>query len=132
MPASRNARAITFAPRSCPSRPGFATSTRIFRLVPTVIVYSSLAISSRSALATASLLIIPDAPGLGKPPRDTAGGMRQPAGFPAWGAALRGQPAPNGDREYANRSGQILGDRGGATGREWGPRIREWIGADLG
>lgn len=30
MPASRNARAITFAPRSCPSNPGFAISTRIF------------------------------------------------------------------------------------------------------
>src|ERR1700730_7252182 len=31
MPASRKERAITLAPRSCPSRPGFATSTRIFR-----------------------------------------------------------------------------------------------------
>src|ERR1700735_4768444 len=30
IPASRSARAITFAPRSCPSRPGLATSTRIF------------------------------------------------------------------------------------------------------
>src|SRR3954453_21494879 len=30
MPASRNARAITLAPRSWPSRPGFATRTRIF------------------------------------------------------------------------------------------------------
>src|SRR5712692_6902044 len=30
MPASRNARAITFAPRSWPSRPGLATRTRIF------------------------------------------------------------------------------------------------------
>src|SRR5580700_3138863 len=30
MPASRKARAITFAPRSCPSRPGFAINTRIF------------------------------------------------------------------------------------------------------
>ena len=30
MPASRSARAITFAPRSCPSRPGFAITTRIF------------------------------------------------------------------------------------------------------
>src|SRR3954454_24467670 len=30
IPASRSARAMTFAPRSCPSRPGFATSTRIF------------------------------------------------------------------------------------------------------
>src|SRR5579875_283879 len=29
MPASRRARAITFAPRSWPSRPGFAISTRI-------------------------------------------------------------------------------------------------------
>src|SRR5256885_16299354 len=31
MPASRNARAMIFAPRSCPSRPGLATTTRIFR-----------------------------------------------------------------------------------------------------
>src|SRR6478609_6164602 len=29
MPASRNARAMTLAPRSWPSRPGFATNTRI-------------------------------------------------------------------------------------------------------
>src|SRR6266581_5620173 len=29
MPASRNARAMIFAPRSCPSRPGFATTTLI-------------------------------------------------------------------------------------------------------
>src|SRR5436305_14248829 len=33
MPASRSARAITLAPRSCPSSPGFATSTRILRSV---------------------------------------------------------------------------------------------------
>src|ERR1051325_10171348 len=32
IPASRKARAITFAPRSWPSKPGLATSTRIFRL----------------------------------------------------------------------------------------------------
>src|ERR687894_2279453 len=30
IPASRSARAMTFAPRSCPSSPGFATRTRIF------------------------------------------------------------------------------------------------------
>src|SRR5579859_8284923 len=30
MPASRKARAMTFAPRSCPSSPGLATRTRIF------------------------------------------------------------------------------------------------------
>src|SRR5579875_1681344 len=38
MPASRKARASTFAPRSCPSRPGFATRTRIGR---SAIVYDS-------------------------------------------------------------------------------------------
>src|SRR5262245_24569188 len=31
MPASRKARAMIFAPRSCPSRPGFAMTTLIFR-----------------------------------------------------------------------------------------------------
>src|SRR5947209_4942524 len=29
MPASRSARAMILAPRSCPSRPGFATTTRM-------------------------------------------------------------------------------------------------------
>src|ERR1700754_4068226 len=33
MPASRRARAMIFAPRSWPSRPGLATTTRIFWLV---------------------------------------------------------------------------------------------------
>src|SRR3954471_18291143 len=32
IPASRRARAMIFAPRSCPSRPGLATTTRIFRV----------------------------------------------------------------------------------------------------
>src|SRR5919106_7042883 len=32
MPASRSARAMIFAPRSCPSRPGLATTTRILRV----------------------------------------------------------------------------------------------------
>src|SRR5438034_1947841 len=31
MPASRSVRAITLAPRSCPSRPTLATTTRVFR-----------------------------------------------------------------------------------------------------
>src|SRR5215211_3932972 len=33
MPASRSARAMILAPRSCPSRPGLATTTRIFLLM---------------------------------------------------------------------------------------------------
>src|SRR5437764_13303551 len=37
MPASRNARAMIFAPRSCPSRPGLATTTRIFFSVEVLI-----------------------------------------------------------------------------------------------
>src|SRR3954447_8390774 len=32
MPASRRARAMILAPRSCPSKPGLATTTRIFAL----------------------------------------------------------------------------------------------------
>src|SRR3954469_17366417 len=32
MPASRSARAMIFAPRSCPSSPGLATTTRILRV----------------------------------------------------------------------------------------------------
>src|SRR5256885_7491394 len=31
IPASRRTRAMIFAPRSCPSRPGLATTTRILR-----------------------------------------------------------------------------------------------------
>src|SRR5919201_1630563 len=34
IPASRSARAMIFAPRSCPSSPGFATTTRILRPPP--------------------------------------------------------------------------------------------------
>src|SRR3954469_10495896 len=34
MPASRRARAIILAPRSWPSRPGFAMTTRILRAIP--------------------------------------------------------------------------------------------------
>src|SRR3954453_9154723 len=37
IPASRNARAITFAPRSCPSRPGFATTTLIFPAIGRIL-----------------------------------------------------------------------------------------------
>src|SRR6202012_4006559 len=33
MPASRSARAMILAPRSCPSSPGLATTTRILRAV---------------------------------------------------------------------------------------------------
>src|SRR5690242_13687370 len=43
MPASRRARAMILAPRSCPSRPGLATTTRILRAVAASIRPGTLA-----------------------------------------------------------------------------------------
>src|SRR3954449_4001420 len=43
MPASRRARAMILAPRSWPSKPGLATTTRILRAVAVVIGAGSLA-----------------------------------------------------------------------------------------
>src|ERR671926_544199 len=45
IPASRSARAMIFAPRSWPSRPGFAITTRIFRAtrVSLVTLFSAVA-----------------------------------------------------------------------------------------
>src|SRR3954466_1020388 len=42
MPASRRARAMILAPRSCPSRPGLATTTRILRAVAASIARGRL------------------------------------------------------------------------------------------
>src|SRR5215207_8959252 len=42
MPASRSARAMIFAPRSWPSRPGLATTTRILRLLAAALTARSL------------------------------------------------------------------------------------------
>src|SRR5256885_3091332 len=41
MPASRRARAMILAPRSCPSRPGLATTTRILRWVGVAGMFGS-------------------------------------------------------------------------------------------
>src|ERR1022692_649187 len=49
MPASRSARAITLAPRSCPSSPGFATSTRILRSAITTHLTTITQPGARSA-----------------------------------------------------------------------------------
>src|SRR3972149_8828568 len=42
IPASRSPRAITFAPRSCPSSPGFAIRTRIFFAITSTSVEQGL------------------------------------------------------------------------------------------
>src|SRR4051794_8973615 len=43
MPESRRARAMILAPRSCPSKPGLATTTRILRAVAASIAAETLA-----------------------------------------------------------------------------------------
>src|SRR5690348_11639339 len=55
MPASRSARAITFAPRSCPSSPGFATSTRIFCSLAIVVLGTQLGYNNARAESVISL-----------------------------------------------------------------------------
>src|SRR5438477_6666714 len=50
MPASRRARATIFAPRSWPSRPGLATSTRIRRSgIPFLVFVVSVAVRPQAA-----------------------------------------------------------------------------------
>src|SRR3954447_16323438 len=45
IPASRRARAMILAPRSCPSKPGLATTTRILRAVAVLIAGGRLALT---------------------------------------------------------------------------------------
>src|SRR5205823_12605472 len=47
IPASRKARATTFAPRSWPSRPGFAIRTRIFCAIGTTSVQERLFVGAK-------------------------------------------------------------------------------------
>src|SRR5512144_528285 len=77
MPASRRARAMILAPRSCPSRPGLATTTRILRAVAASIRSGTLAVdgarlrqntpmkwaSARRARRPRAGIFIPDEPG---------------------------------------------------------------------
>src|SRR5258708_4095498 len=68
MPASRSARAMTFAPRSWPSSPGFATNTRILR--SSGICVGAGALSHRSVplfLARAGIVVDPAVSGAGAP-----------------------------------------------------------------
>src|SRR5690606_7713231 len=62
MPASRSARTRTFAPRSCPSRPGFAISTLIGGRLVISPVESGIDIEALTCLAT-------QFPGCNQPPK---------------------------------------------------------------
>src|SRR5512146_2720619 len=53
MPASRSARAITFAPRSWPSSPGLATNTRIF-FSPVMLVKDDISLPAKPHLLRSS------------------------------------------------------------------------------
>src|SRR6266542_869134 len=80
MPASRSARAMTFAPRSCPSRPGLAMRTRIGRAMFAKSIKSFAEPSGRQLLrvrfpgsAAVRNLILLFAGHLGKRPRPSLG-----------------------------------------------------------
>ena len=86
MPASRKARAITFAPRSCPSNPGLATRTRIGRVLLALFVVSIAFVST--ILCCDSFVGLFVTGGRGHALRRPACTLRQPAwmGYPGVGA----------------------------------------------
>src|SRR5690242_19767891 len=111
-PASRSARATTFAPRSCPSRPALATMTRI---LPSVSV-TPLRVTTRPDLVHAGNAV----GGVGRDDDRTTGAA----------GAVRGGRRRRGGRGRAGR-GPCLGnlprddlgaDRRGARGRGGGRR----------
>src|SRR3954469_24515132 len=116
MPASRRARAMIFAPRSWPSRPGLATTTRIFRAV--VLMWRAQ--DGTCALAAVSGRL-PDVerhahPGVdGADDAVAAPGVRGRA-VRALGLGRRVEPArAAGDRDVVRgRAGPLPDDRGAA------------------
>src|SRR6267143_418574 len=87
MPASRRARAMILAPRSCPSKPGLATTTRILPL---------------DAASTAGRDATRDARA-GDPPCPPSGGPRTPTG---------GSRRPPVERRGLHVAGRVLARRG--------------------
>src|SRR5687768_4293096 len=81
MPASRSARAMIFAPRSCPSRPGLAITTRIL-LATAAQVYGGEA-QNRGVLA-----------GLAEPGRCAVGLSRRECGAAAAARLRTGRARP--------------------------------------
>src|SRR3954465_12068824 len=82
IPASRNARAMIFAPRSWPSRPGLATTTRVLRAMAWRLNDQRVAGYAREVAARA-------------PNRQALAGLASAR------ASRRGRPAPDGARRCA-------------------------------
>src|SRR4051812_45583263 len=105
IPASRRARAMIFAPRSCPSRPGFATTTRIFLLL------------LPSAMRAGSLTRLSPPPGE-QARADQAEAEQGEQGGPAAGLGKRGAGLPRaGGARRARGSGRAAGGRARGTAR---------------
>src|ERR1700694_3847156 len=102
MPASRSARAMILAPRSWPSRPGLATTTRI-------LLWVLEAVEDMAAGALSIGLGRPGASGAGRAPRGSGGqalGGGEASG--ARGAATAGAHDPSHRGEH--RTGADRGD----------------------
>src|SRR5689334_11743124 len=96
MPASLSALAITLAPRSCPSRPGFAITTRVFLAIGAAVYGGA---SDRRGLL----------PGLAEPRRGAIGLSRRGRRSPGPAGLRRGcarPPAGAGPRLAAYRRGR--------------------------
>src|SRR4051812_13422053 len=96
MPASRSARAMTFAPRSCPSRPGLAMTTRIGRAMgPDYTGGPEAAVARRRG-------------GRGYPARGEARSMRDPYATIGVG---RDAPLDEVRATYRQRLGEVARER---------------------
>src|ERR1700690_978650 len=104
MPASRSARAMIFAPRSCPSRPGLATTTRI------LFWLSGADMRGR------------DAPGIVYAPRRQARPDLDPDHD---GIALGSAGADRGATQPAPASAQLVHQRGEDAGARGADRMSE-------
>src|SRR5947207_13976444 len=102
MPASRRARAMIFAPRSCPSSPGFAITTLIFR-----VIRASLRSDPLEREPPVGLLDERAVLGRGVVPVTRGRGRQRQAREPA--LRERGDREMHGARERAERSGDYLG-----------------------
>src|SRR5215203_36906 len=117
IPASRRARAMIFAPRSCPSSPGLATTTRILRVELGAAIALMLVVLAPAAFPSGAAAARRLGTSVGAPVVDSAAGRVawQPAAGSVHvldlgsGAAARAYAVPAGCRPGG--SGALRGDR---------------------